>query len=66
MEAEYQMLQDEREARLKEKQANNIIFNQAINQGKVEKKPAPENEATGGLTAEQLQEAEMLIDPEGA
>lgn len=52
MEAEYQTLQDEREARQKEMQENTYIFNQSISSGKVERQQPDENEATGGLTKE--------------
>ena len=66
MEAEFQMLADEREARKKEMKDNAIIFSQSIKEGKVEREVRDENEATGGLTKEQIEEAEMIIDPEGA
>ena len=66
MESEFQMLADEREAKNKEMKDNAIIFHQSIKEGKVERELVDENEATGGLTKEQIEEAEMIIDPEGA
>ena len=55
MEAEYQTIQDEKEARQKQIQdGKTLIFNQQIVGAKVEKQAEDDYQQTGGLTEEQL------------
>lgn len=48
----------------KEKQQQSFAMAQRI-KAPVQQQPVPENEKYGGLTEEEIKEAEELIDPEG-
>ena len=66
MENEFEMHQNEAEARRKEMKGNNMEFLQKIKAGQVDQEQPGENDDRGGLTEADLLEAERLIDPEGA
>jgi len=65
MEAEYQTLKDMREAKRLEEKNGVYQFNQQVN-AQVNKVPEDlDKKKYGGLTKEEFEEAEKLIDPEG-
>jgi nuclear GTP-binding protein len=65
MEAEFQMMKSMREAKKKEEVNGVYQFNQEVKSKVLKNEEDPEKAKYGGLTKEEFEEAQQLIDPEG-